>query len=855
MSPHEAGELVRAHTRSREDFIALAEAMPQLVWISMPDGEITYFNSRWSEYVGIPLGELRTIGAQAVLHPDDVDRMQQAWRSAIELAEPYEIEYRLRRIPENTYRWFLARAMPVIENGVVTRWIGTATDIDAQRRTNESLQFVLECGEALSSLHDVTMICDRLAQIAIGRFADWCIVALAAGDGSYTIPAIAHRDPERLRFVETYRDRNPVRRGTGISRAIETNEPILAPTVDPQAVATAATDTDHLRALEALALESIMIVPISTGVTPALGAMTLVSSDPSRRFDASDLSVAQVVARQAAAALANARALEYERQTSATLRFLATATRRLSETFDVERALTGVLALATNDVADVAYWWKVEDRALRFAAVAARDRSWIAGLESLVGERPMRPEGEATILDLLAKGEPYTSSTLDRDEMRPALFEYAYEAFNTVNMGSAIVLPVLLKGKPAASLVFVRRAESPRYTDSEREILADLARHVGLALGQAELFQRERRISTELQRALLPHPEMLPRVPGIAFDVIYSPSSSDTQIGGDWYDAFALPDGSLVISVGDVTGRGLGAAGLMGKLRQALGVVPLYEADPARILDAVDLLLRQRSSTAIATVFLGIIDPQRRTLRYANAGHPYPLLRRDGKIVALQSHGLPLGLRDQSRGETVVTPLRGAEMLVLYTDGLVEATRDFVHGEETLREILSHDAVLHVKSPAKLICDACVPGGAPDDTAVMTLQFSTHPRWSFDSENARAAHDARADFVTHLREQRAQGDIAAAELIFGELVGNVVRHAPGPIEVQLAWNEAHPILHVTDRGRGFDRTPSLPDDVMKESGRGLFIVESLGVRMHVEYIRGYGSHVAVELPLTRAVRP
>ena len=103
---------------------------------------------------------------------------------------------------------------------------------------------------------------------------------------------------------------------------------------------------------------------------------------------------------------------------------------------------------------------------------------------------------------------------------------------------------------------------------------------------------------------------------------------------------------------------------------------------------------------------------------------------------------------------------------------------------------------------------------------------------------------------------RAAGnvDLEAAELIFGELIGNVVRHAPGPIDVQLSWGGNYPVLHVTDRGRGFIRNPSLPVDPLSESGRGLYIIALLARDVRVERIPGYGNHVAVELNVPRASR-
>lgn len=191
-------------------------------------------------------------------------------------------------------------------------------------------------------------------------------------------------------------------------------------------------------------------------------------------------------------------------------------------------------------------------------------------------------------------------------------------------------------------------------------------------------------------------------------------------------------------------------------------------------------------------------------------------------------------------------------MLVLYTDGLTESRHDVLGGTRKLREIVQRDAVLHTHHPARFIEEACLENVATDDVAVLTISFESPVRWSFDAENAKAAQDARGEFVQYLRTRDADRDeIETAELIFGELVGNVVRHAPGAIDIDLEWRNGSPRLHVLDRGAPFRATTRLPEDLLSESGRGLFLVRELSADLVVEHIPGYGNHVSVELPLRR----
>ena len=126
--------------------------------------------------------------------------------------------------------------------------------------------------------------------------------------------------------------------------------------------------------------------------------------------------------------------------------------------------------------------------------------------------------------------------------------------------------------------------------------------------------------------------------------------------------------------------------------------------------------------------------------------------------------------------------------------------------------------------------------------------------WSFQCEDARRAENVRAHFLTFLQTFAASSsDFAAAELIFGELIANVVRYAPGRVAIRVEWQEASPVLSVQDQGKGFTPNFALPQDPLSECGRGLFLVSTLGRGVEVVSGKGYGTTVSVRLPVTRAV--
>jgi anti-sigma regulatory factor (Ser/Thr protein kinase) len=190
---------------------------------------------------------------------------------------------------------------------------------------------------------------------------------------------------------------------------------------------------------------------------------------------------------------------------------------------------------------------------------------------------------------------------------------------------------------------------------------------------------------------------------------------------------------------------------------------------------------------------------------------------------------------------------------VLYTDGITEATHDVEEGERILRAAVANDAMLYARGAASLIAVSCLPEGPrADDAAVLVVTFPRGTAWQFDADNAKSAQHARGEFLARLQaEASPESDLGASEIIFGELVGNVVRHAPGAIDVTLEWEGSRALLHVIDRGNGFEYAPPAEIDLLREEGRGLWLIHQFAVFTSIEYLPGYGTHVTVELPVRR----
>ncbi len=202
-------------------------------------------------------------------------------------------------------------------------------------------------------------------------------------------------------------------------------------------------------------------------------------------------------------------------------------------------------------------------------------------------------------------------------------------------------------------------------------MLVELARRTAIALDNARRYEQHRDTAEALQRAQLTD---LPPTEGLRLAARYLPATRGLNIGGDWYDAFPHPDGSLLTVVGDVTGHGLRAAVIMGQLRTALRAYALEDDSPARILTRLHRMLRHQQPNLYATAVIARFRPGDPHVVWAAAGHPPAVVRApDGTVRVLDTRpgvmlGVPIPFEYADRTEE----LAPGSTLVLYTDGLVE---------------------------------------------------------------------------------------------------------------------------------------------------------------------------------------
>jgi PAS domain S-box-containing protein len=287
-------------------------------------------------------------------------------------------------------------------------------------------------------------------------------------------------------------------------------------------------------------------------------------------------------------------------------------------------------------------------------------------------------------------------------------------------------LPLLASGAPLGALRF-SFTKPRRVADEERVFLEALAGQCALALERASMFEREHNTAETLQRSLLP--DRLPTVAGIILEASYLPVTRNMEIGGDWYDAFRLPDGKLAVAAGDVMGKGLTAAAGMGRVRNALRALALTDPRPAAVLAGLDrLFIATELEEQVTTVAYLVLDPATGEGMAGSAGHlPLLLLSVDGPPrLDKAAAGTPLGWA--SPRQQYAFRLPPGSTAVLYSDGLVEnRRRGLDSGLDELVAVAAEAPPQAMEDPALLLnylVDRMLTGYEQDDDVTVLVVHS-----------------------------------------------------------------------------------------------------------------------------------
>ncbi|MEU3792849.1 SpoIIE family protein phosphatase [Streptomyces fructofermentans] len=399
----------------------------------------------------------------------------------------------------------------------------------------------------------------------------------------------------------------------------------------------------------------------------------------------------------------------------------------------------------------------------------------------------------------------------------------------------SIIAPLHGRNHVMGSVVLLRRAERPAFTDDDLLVASQLATHTALGVQKAVMYGHEASVADTLQHTMLP--SSLPEPTGVRLASRYLPASKTAQVGGDWYDAIPLPGNRVALVVGDVMGHSMTSAAIMGQLRTIVQTLAGLDLPPHEVLHHLDEQAQRLGSDHIATCLYAIYDPISHRLLMANAGHPPPvLLCPDGHGEILRvPPGAPIGVGGVAF-ESVEMPAPVGATLLLYTDGLVESrVTDVGTGVEALRARLSDPEGPGAGPSLELLCDQVLstlgPGDRDDDIALLTARFEGFPpdsvRYWYLEPQPLTARQARRLTRRALRMWGLDSLLDSTELMVSEVVTNAVRFATRPISLRLLRTDVLR-CEVTDDSPQVPRMQrAAPAD---EGGRGLFLVDQLARR-------------------------
>ncbi|MET8325689.1 SpoIIE family protein phosphatase [Streptomyces sp. NPDC005181] len=705
-----------------------------------------------------------------VVHPDDVPWTLAAVEKAIRNRSVFNAEYRVRRL-DGSYGWTQARARVVLDDtGEPYRMIGTAWDSNESRSARDALS------HALHHMSDGFLSADDDWRITFVNLEAERMLGSSEeelfGRVLWTLPAVQQVTDMEARCRQA------------------------AAAVTPASFDVQMAETErcyHLR-----------LVPVPDGVTLYFTDVTEM-----RRHEAE---------RAAADGAAAERASRITELTAA----LATATTSRDVVDAVaQRVLppfraTGLLVQAVegnqaHNVGAVGYPRAFLERIDGRSRIAA-DPVWDA---------------------ISTQGPLFVSSAQEYAARYPALADNPQE----IGKQSWAFLPLAASGHTFGICV-IAFDQPRRLADEERTLLTAISALVAHALERARLYDAEHTRSQELQHALLP--QKLPDLPACTTAARYLPAGQGMDVGGDWYDVIPLSAGRVALVIGDVMGHGLSEAVTMGRLRTAVHTLAGFELPPDEIMSHLNDIVSDLGEDSYATCLYALYDSTTRTCSLTRAGHPPPaVVHPDGTVHF--PHPVPdppLGVAEPPF-ETVELTMPQGSLLVLYTDGLVESSeREIDQGMTELAQLLRTGGSEDLDRLCETLVVGLLPAGqrTSDDAALLVarvhaLSADQMASWPLP-EDPRAAGLARE----HVREQLSTwglDDMATTtELLASELVGNVVRHGRGPMQLRLLRG-ADLVCEVTDGSLTMPRVRHASET--DEGGRGLQLVAALSQRWGTRY--------------------
>ncbi len=421
--------------------------------------------------------------------------------------------------------------------------------------------------------------------------------------------------------------------------------------------------------------------------------------------------------------------------------FLAHASEVLASSLDYEQTLRNVAELAVPDVADWCAVDLVDDEGDRKpVAVAHVDPERVKLAEQLREYEPAQLDPNRGLGLVFRTGEPLLYEDI-ADEMlvETAADERHLELLRTVGFRSAVVVPMRLGTRTLGAMTLVS-AESGRILDRfDLELAEQIGARAAVAIENSRLYSERSVIAHTLQQSLLPG--QLPEIAGYELAGVYMPAFAGTEVGGDFYDVWEA-GGAWMITMGDVTGKGVEAAALTSLVRHTMRATSEFVSSPAGLLAHVDRTLKRQRTRSICTALCLRLDDERATL--AVGGHPLPLAITDRGIVRVGEHGPLLGGFPGAQWHDAEVELEPGTTLLTYTDGVTDAVGEdgTRYGIQRLLTTLAACRGRSASGVVETLTDALGRfqiGPHADDTAVLALRRLSRPQ----QPSAEATGDSR----------------------------------------------------------------------------------------------------------------
>jgi GAF domain-containing protein len=483
--------------------------------------------------------------------------------------------------------------------------------------------------------------------------------------------------------------------------------------------------------------ESWAIQPLSVRQV-ALGVLVLGWRER-RHLGAADQALLSAIAHQCALAVDRSRLDAARRAERETLELLSEGTRLMVSALDPERVLASLVRLAVPRLAPWCAVYVAEGDRLRRVAIEIEEDRVLA--DELRRAGSIDAGADVPIAEAYRRGELRIVEDVGEDVVRRVYGDPLVARIIAAQGGPSQLTSLNVPIRAGGEVIGVMSLVSGAWRgEPGAEVLfaaEGLAGRAGVALRNAQRYERERETAALLTQALLP--PLLPRIAGYDLAATYRPAGS--KVAGDWYDVARLPSGRYLIGVGDAGGHGITAASLMAQLRNGARALAFDGQPPGRVLASLTSLAAEQDPASFATALYAVLDPEAGTLSWASCGHLPPLLSHSGATCFLRRAALPpLGwpaARDAPEHELALDP---GDVLVLVTDGVVERRdRGLEDGMETLRRAVAGHGRLPAAELAEHVAGAM--GTPPDDDAcvvVLARLSDGHPGGSRDRGGAGA---------------------------------------------------------------------------------------------------------------------